>query len=328
MFADVWVISQIVGQLSALVLIIIATYHSAHIINAWSPGSNSELQISLERKSYLISTVIQYVLIFQIISLFVYLITVNNYLPGLIKGAMCAQGTLTVNTYGYPLLFIKITAVIFYTTFLFVNNLDDAEPEYPLTPKKFWLIFPIFLVIVVDSIYLLLYFANISPDIIATCCSISFSLTDRVAEGNIFGGQWVDPAILSFYLLSLFLIINLLIKKNWNLLSLALGIILIPIAVYVLKYHFVKFIYALPSHNCLFDIFWKDYYYIGYVLFGVLIVLLLVLIMMNLYRFVQAKLNKRHDILIQRLRIIAITCVLFFMIINSGYWIYWRIFRI
>lgn len=328
MFADHWVIALMVGQVSSLILVSMILLQALRIIGSWSPGSGSELQIIVERKTYLISAVIKYVLIFQVVSLLLFLITVNNHLPGLIKGAMCASGTLMVNRFGYPLLYLKITAVLLYGVFLFINYVDNSEPEYPLTPLKFWLVPLIFILILSDVLLQFNYFGAIEPDIIATCCSISFSLSTRRTESYLQEGQWIEVALPVFYLISFLLVLSLLLKKRQNLLSLLLILFFIPVSLYVLKYHFVKFIYALPTHNCLFDIFWKNYYYIGYLLFGTLLVSVLLIIMINLYRFFQKRLQKGHPRLIDFMRWLTVACIGLFVIMNSVYWLYWRIFRL
>ncbi|MBN1408777.1 MAG: hypothetical protein JW956_13350 [Calditrichaceae bacterium] len=120
MFADHWIIAQLISKICSILLLLTALSTSIRIMCNWKPDSGSELQIQLERQTYLASTIIRYVLIFQIVSLIVFIFTVNNHLPGLIRGAMCASGTLTVNAYGYPLLYIKLFAIPFYAVYLFI----------------------------------------------------------------------------------------------------------------------------------------------------------------------------------------------------------------
>jgi hypothetical protein len=326
MLADHWVIAQIIGQVSSFFLILIALLHSATIIHNWDPASASEKQLLLERKTYLVSTLIKYVLIFQVVSLILFLVTANNHLPGLIKGAMCATGTLSVNSYGYPYLYLKNFSVIVYIVFLFINYLDQSEPEYPLTPLKFWFIPLIFLLISADLVLLLFYFLNIEPDIIATCCSISFSVSNRLDKGVLSGGSIVDWLIPVFYFIAV--LIAAAIYKKKDLLAFFLSLVFIPVAVYLLKYHYVKFIYALPTHNCLFDIFWKDYFYIGYILFGALFIIPVALILNLLINFFQQKLSKNYFTLSKHLRYTALTSTISYVMLVSGYWIYWIVFRL
>lgn len=328
MFADHWVIALLVGQISSLSLITIAFFQTLPIMRNWAADSGSEQQIGLERKTYLISAVIRYVLIFQIIALVLLLITVNNHLPGLIKGAMCASGTLNLNDYGYPLLYLKIIAIFFYGAFLFMNYLDESEPEYPLTPKKFALLPIIFVLLLGDVVLMLQYFGHIEPDIIATCCSISFSLSGRPGDGTLMEGQWIETVLPLFYALSFLLMLILLTQKIKTYVGLLLTILFMPMALYALKFHFVKFIYALPTHNCLFDIFWSQYHYIGYILFGCLMIALMAVFIATIYHSVKTHLREIHPHLTLRLRRIAALCIFLFTLINSAYWLYWITFRL
>jgi len=328
MFADHWVIALLIGQISSLGLITIAFTQALPIMRFWSADSGSEQQIDLERKGYLISAVIRYVLIFQIIALVLLLITVNNHLPGLIKGAMCASGTLNLNDFGYPLLYLKIAAIFFYGVYLFMNYLDESEPEYPLTPHKFGLLPVIFVLLLGDVVLMLNYFGRIEPDIIATCCSISFSLSGRPADGTLLEGQWIETALPLYYALGFLLILSLLFDKIKAYVGLVLAILFIPVALYTLKFHFVKFIYALPSHNCLFDIFWAQYHYIGYILFTSLVFALMAILLATLYGGLKSRLRKTHAHLSKRLRLGAALSVLQFVLINSAYWFYWITFRL
>ena len=68
-------------------------------------------QLILERKTYLISTLLTYLLGFELLSLFLYVFTADQ-LHTFFVGAMCAAGTLYVNGYGYPALILKV--VIFF----------------------------------------------------------------------------------------------------------------------------------------------------------------------------------------------------------------------
>jgi len=328
MFADHWVIAQLTGLICSVFLLSITLASTIRIMFKWDPASADELQIYLERRTYLVSTLIRYILLFQIVSIFVFIFTVNNHLPGLIRGAMCASGTLSVNMYGYPLLFIKVSAIFLYAAFLFINFLDQSEPEYPLTPQKFGLIIPVFLTALADLIFSLLYFGHIDPEVIATCCNISFTAASGINPDVLGGGQWIDIILPMFYFAALLLIITITIFKKYPVIALITGSIFIYLSVYSLKYHFVKFIYELPAHNCLFDIFWSQYYYIGYVLFGSLMILLICLLLISLYPFFGSKLKKNHHHLIKQFRYTALFCTLLFVTINSAYWLYWINFRI
>jgi hypothetical protein len=80
-----------------------ASFTGLQIIRSWDMRSGSPAQLSLERKTYLVSTIFAYVSAFQLLSLFMFIYTADH-IHSLFVGAMCAAGSLNVNGYGYPTL--------------------------------------------------------------------------------------------------------------------------------------------------------------------------------------------------------------------------------
>ena len=81
-------------------------FYGIRILRNWDLKNGSELQLSLERKTYLISTIMSYAFGFQLLSLFLFIFTADK-LASLFTGAMCAAGTLNVNGFGYPALLFQ-----------------------------------------------------------------------------------------------------------------------------------------------------------------------------------------------------------------------------
>ena len=77
------------------------------IIRSWDIQRGSERQLILEKRTYLISTIFAYLLFLELSSLFFFIYTADRMHP-LFAGAMCAAGSLNVNQYGYPTLFMKM----------------------------------------------------------------------------------------------------------------------------------------------------------------------------------------------------------------------------
>ena len=112
-------------------LLLYAGWFAIQILKNWDLASGSELQLQLERRTYLIATIMSYALLFQIISLFLYLYTADG-LHILFTGAMCAAGTLQVNSYGYPALILKLINCLLAGCWLIVNHTDTRGYDYPL----------------------------------------------------------------------------------------------------------------------------------------------------------------------------------------------------
>ena len=136
------VLALLTMSLLVSIMVLMAGYSGVLILRSWDIRSGSELQLGLERRTYLISSILGYIFVFQILSLFLYIHTADN-LHVLFVGAMCAAGTLNVNTYGYPVFILKILNFLLAGTWLILNYSDARGYDYPLIkPKYTLLLFP------------------------------------------------------------------------------------------------------------------------------------------------------------------------------------------
>ncbi|HAS40840.1 MAG TPA: hypothetical protein DCS93_10190 [Microscillaceae bacterium] len=323
MLTDYWVISLLLSQFCSLVLLTGAVLLSNQIIKRWSPGCFDELQLQLERRSYLVGSIVHFVLIFQIASLFMFLNVANHHLTEVIKGAMCADGALGVNTFGKNLLYLKMGAVLVYVVYLFLNYLDNSEPAYPLTPLKYWLIYPIFVLVALDLVVMVLFFYNIEPDVIATCCSVKFVVTGAQGYFSLFASGFTTGWLVLFGVSGGVLVLLLFFSSRLHWLKLIIGSIFITSAIFSLKYFFVKYIYGLPSHNCLYDIFWAKHYFVGYLFFGGYYILAASLICLVLLQLFKARLGNLHPKLMQKLRWVSFWTTLILIFLPLAFWWHW-----
>ena len=302
---DTWIIAQLLAQCCCFFLLFMILKTVFRIIKNWNIVSNDELQIHLERRTFLVGAVTEMVLLFQIFSLVAFLVTVNEHVPSLLRGAMCATGALEANEFGYPLLYFKIFSLFVYFSFLFLHFLDKKEPTYPLTPQKYYALLPAFICVSVEFVLMVLYFWNINPDLIATCCSVNFfsqevNTTDFLNSSALLN-EGITLWIVMGSILGIYFIYNSLSKKTKNSLisTIAIfitGIFYIFLSVYVLKFFFVKYIYGLPSHLCLFDIFFQKYNYIGYLIFFNLFFLGLFLLSKLIFAVVKNNLKTNYTV--------------------------------
>lgn len=328
MLTDYWVLGQLIAGFCSFFLLLKAGFSSISFIRFWNKKKSSERQIKLERQSYLLSAILNIVLGFQILSLILFLNTVNNHLPNFIKGAMCATGVLEINDFGYPLLFLKLFSVFLYGVFMVLNYWDNAEPNYPLTPIKYWFIFPILILSCVDIFFSYSFFAEIEPDIIATCCSVQFN-TSGANYGFIeaYQGFFQDFMIVFWWVCFIILIIlHFFLKARkaiFHILHLIFAIGFVFFSVFNLKYHFVKYIYGLPTHNCLFDIFWIKYQAIGYVIFGSYYFVIGASLFLLLYIFVQKHLKHSHKNWLNKVQMLGFLGTIFSFVFPYLYWWFW-----
>ena len=253
-------------------MVVYAAYQGFLVIRHWDLSSGSELQLGLERRTYLISTILSYALVFQLASLFLYIFTVDS-LCTLFTGAMCAVGTLNVNAYGYPALILKIVNFLLAGVWLIVNYADNQAYDYTLIRPKYWLLLVIAPLIVAEAALLYSYFLGLKADIITSCCGSLFSQSSANIAADIAALPPL-PVMIAFYAS-----VALTFLSGWYfyatgragyLFSAAAGATSL-IAVSSIFSFLSIYIYELPTHHCPFCILQKEYGYIGYPLYAALL---------------------------------------------------------
>ena len=88
------VLALLVGSLLTSFMLLYALCYGIRILARWNIKSGSELQLTLERRTYLISTILSYTMAFQLLSLFLFIYTADH-LHSQFSGAMCIQAKVS-----------------------------------------------------------------------------------------------------------------------------------------------------------------------------------------------------------------------------------------
>ena len=177
------IIALFVGSILVSCMVLYSVRHGIDIQRYWNLQSGSELQLELEKKTYLISTIMAYTFAFQLFSLFLFIFTADK-LHSLFTGAMCAAGTLNVNGFGYPALSLKIINFILGGTWLVMNYADNKAFDYPLIRRKYLLLIVIAPFVIAETVVQGAYFLNLKPHVITSCCGSLFSPEGDGVQGG------------------------------------------------------------------------------------------------------------------------------------------------
>jgi hypothetical protein len=254
------------------VMLIYAGWYGTRILEKWDLHSGSELQLDLERRTYLISVILSYILAFQIASLFLYIFTADN-LHSQFTGAMCAAGSLAVNNYGYPVLILKIINCLLAGVWLIINHVDTRGYDYPLIKIKYGLLNVLVPLVLLEAVLQFVYFFNLKADVITSCCGSLFSADKHSLAGEIaglpngplqaafFGCMAATLASGSYFYLK---------RKGSYAFALSSSLTFVISATSLVSFICLYF-YELPSHHCPFCILQKEYGYVGYALYATLL---------------------------------------------------------
>lgn len=244
-----------------LALLMIAFLFIIPILKNWDFSQTSSNQYRLEKRSYLINTIIYFSLFIKIFLIGYFIYTVD-LLSSIIPGAMCATGVFGFNDYGYLLLINKIVLLFFSLLWIVVNHIDLKRKNFPYFKTKSYLFLIIILLVLSEVILDVLYFSNLSTESLATCCSVFY---DTSKSSPLPFGLSITNVLILFYVFFISLLFSN--HKKYLLSSFILNSLFIYIGYYALIYFFGTYIYQLPTHHCPFCMLQKEYLYIGYLVF-------------------------------------------------------------
>jgi hypothetical protein len=257
----------LVSTLVSLMLLL-ATGFAIQVLRHWDISSGSERQLTLERKTYLISTLLTWAFAAELVSLLLFVYNAEA-LSGQFVGAMCATGVLNVNAWGWPTLFLKIAVFFSGAAWLALNHLDNQGRDYPLVRIKYGLLLLILPLVLAEAYAQLQHFLDMDPAVITSCCGALFSAD---AEGVAAEVSGLEPSTAMWLLYgsgALMLASGAVFIRQrrggplFALLSLgAFVLALVAIVSFIALY-----IYEHPHHHCPFCILKEGHGYVGYLLY-------------------------------------------------------------
>ncbi len=254
-----------IGSILISLMLILSAYFGLLILKKWDLKSGSEVQLSLERKTYLISTVMAYAFSFQVLSFFLFIYTADHLSP-LFSGAMCAAGTLNVNRWGYPTFLLKMINFLFAGLWLIINYTDNRAYDYPLIKWKYGLLLFAVPLILAETIIQTSYFLGLHPDIITSCCGALFTPEKQGITSSLIALPRLPLEVLLYLGAGLSIGEGVVFywkgKGGW-LFTFTNGATLIVAALALISF-ICLYIYELPTHHCPFCILQSEYSYIGY----------------------------------------------------------------
>ena len=249
-------------------LLLLASIFAIKVVRYWDIGSGSELQLELERKTYLISTIVAYSFTAELVALLLFIYNAEQ-MSSQFVGAMCATGVLNINEYGWPTLYLKMALFFAGAVWLILNSVDSKARDYPLIRIKYGLLLLIAPLVFAEAITQFSYFVELNPDVITSCCGSLFTPEGEGVAAEVSG---IEPSTAMYALigsaLALFAVGGFTLWRGQGGLTysainglsffIALAAIVSCIALYV---------YEHPHHHCPFCILKSGHDFVGYYLY-------------------------------------------------------------
>ncbi|MDX2479373.1 MAG: hypothetical protein QNK24_03430 [Desulfuromusa sp.] len=265
------ILALLCGSLITALVMLLASWLGVQILLRWDMSSSSEEQLLLERKTWLVSTLLNYALGFQIFSAALFVFTADD-IHRLFVGAMCATGSLNANLVGWLVLLIKGILLFAAAFWVVLNRLDQRTEDCPLVRPKYLALVLITPLVLLDLYLQWQYFSGLQPEVITSCCGSLFSAEgDSVASELV--GMPVGQAMLLFFsivgsylvVLSFCIVFKTAVLRH---LLFIVSVLMFFVSIGAVISFISLYIYQMPSHHCPFDMLQANYSYMGYPLYA------------------------------------------------------------
>ena len=249
-------------------MLLLSTGFSLKIVRHWDIHSGSEQQLQLERGTYLISTLLIFAFIAELVSLLLFIYNAEA-MSSQFVGAMCATGVLNINAWGWPTLFLKIAIFFSGAVWLSLNYLDNQGHDYPLIKLKYALLLMITPLVIFEAFAQLRYFLALDPDIITSCCGALFTPESEGVAAEV-SGLKPRTAVFALYASGVAAILSgswYRWKQQGGLLFAATGTIAFIVAIAAIVSYVALYIYEHPHHHCPFCLLKSGHDFAGYFLY-------------------------------------------------------------
>jgi hypothetical protein len=253
-------------------LVLGAAAVGVQVLRRWDLHSGSEAQLELERRTYLASTLLGYALAFQLLSLFLFVFTADAMAPQF-TGAMCAAGSLQASPYGNPVLVLKLLNAVLAGLWLVVNHADQQGYDYPLIRVKYALLLALAPPVLLEGALQAAYFFDLEPAVITSCCGSLFEAGSGGLSGGLAGLPLRPTAAAFAGALAGAVLSAAWLARTGRGAALAgvLAGLALPVSLAAVIGVVSPYVYELPTHHCPYCLLQGEYGWIGYPLYGTLL---------------------------------------------------------
>jgi hypothetical protein len=186
---------------------------------------------------------------------------------------MCAAGTLKASVYGYPVLLLKLLNFILAGLWLSLNHVDGQGEDYPLVRPKYAALLGLAPLVVAEAILQALFFADLRPEVITSCCGSLFARSSAGLAGDLASLPPGPTAVAFFGTVAASIAAALLHRKTGRggYLLAGLAALAIPLSLASVVAVLSPYVYELPTHHCPFCLLQREYRFVGYPLYGALL---------------------------------------------------------
>lgn len=262
------IIALLLASAVSAAMLLAASPFAVELIRHWDIRSGSERQLTLERRTYLFSTLLGFVFATQLVSLLLFVFNADK-MAVMFVGAMCAVGTLNVNPYGFPALLAQILVFFLAAAWLVVNYADNRAEDYPLVRVKYVLLLAMLPFLIGTFALQLEYFLHLKANVITSCCGSLFSEDKGTLAGDAAALAPKTAMALFYGAIALAVggaVFHARTQRGGYLVAAFSAVAFVAALAGILSFVSL-YIYEHPHHHCPFCILKPEYDYQGYLMY-------------------------------------------------------------
>ena len=268
-----WIVFRLVAGIVAAALFARAAFTAAKVIRRFDVASATEGQLALEKQVELASTLVRVATFVQVGSLALGVLAADR-LSRAIRGAMCAYGVFHANEWGFRALASSLAVAVVGGVVAHAYAFDAKLPRLDLVKPLAWLTLFVAPLALVDLALTSIFLLHLDLSITASCCSVQL---DSAAAGN--GGYASGPRVAIVWIacavVALSIALALFVAKRPELSRVAvaglLSLFAMPLALAAAVLETAPYAFELPQHVCPFCLLKSDVLWVGYPLFGAIL---------------------------------------------------------
>lgn len=273
-------LAVIAGDVVALVLLFMAAISSARLVTGWSPGAPTRRQLLLERRSEASSIQGRCAFWAFLLGSLVLVISVAAVLPPIVPGAMCGTGVVeATGGLANRALALRLLALVLLGAWRLTDRLGRAAPISPLgtlPARLLLLVTPIATIAALDTAAAL---GSLDVHTPVDCCAVVFDQVNSVVEATrtwgLSDGVWTWLTVaLGALLLPVAVWTGAAPGRLATSLLALLAIAWVPVAAVAMVRVFSAYHYGVLHHHCPWCLFLAEHHLVGYAVFGALLVVL------------------------------------------------------
>lgn len=268
-----WVLLRLLAGAVVVFLFAYGAWTSLRVVTHFDVARASEGQLALERQVELAATFVRFATTVQVGCLALTVLAANR-LSHVVRGAMCAYGVFQANEWGFRALLltglVAVGAGILSQLYAFDRRVRGLELVRPLAVAT--LVLAPFAVL--DFVGTSVFLMRLDLSVVASCCSVQLDPVSSAANTYASGPRQL-VAIGAPVAIALSVVVGLLAARRPRASSVAcagaLSLMALPLAIGAAVLEVAPHAFEIPQHVCPFCLLRGDALYLGYPLFGALL---------------------------------------------------------